>query len=514
MTSILLLFACASATQASIPPADSVWPALDRYVVRVLGDWQLPGIAVAVVRNDSVLVAKGYGNRTLGRNEPVDEHTVFDAASLTKSFTAAAIATLVDQGVMRWDDPVRRYLPELEFPDPYLTANLTIRDLLTHRTGLEAANFMWRFTGIDRAEVLRRVRFLKADAPFRAGWIYSNVGYTIAGEAAARAAKTSWDQLIRTRLLDPLGMHDTYLWSEQATRRGANVASPHAVIDQVQQPIDPRDGLDGRDGRISTAPAGAVQSSVTDLAIWLRFHLANGTVAGRQLVSARAMEEMHSPQITVSSQPVFRAARQIEYFPAYGMGWQVWDYRGRTMLWHTGSGNGQLAYMAILPKQNLGVVVLVNSWRGPIVHATIVNRMLDAYLGLPSKDYSTEALRADSVAQARAREAMMQVGRNRASGTRPSRPLESYVGTYVDSLYGAITVAQAGGSLTLQMGQGEIADLSHWQYDSFQVRWRTPLFRENYTTQVAFALDPDGTPTGLSLRLNRDLVRATRTSTQ
>jgi CubicO group peptidase (beta-lactamase class C family) len=492
---------------AQTPARPTALPAdVEAYVAKVLTDWQLPGIAIAVVRNDSVLVAKGYGVRAIGKPDRVDEHTVFDAASLTKSFTATALAMLVDEGKIGWDDPVRRHLPELDLGDPYLTANATLRDFLAHRTGLQAGNFLFRFTGYDRPEILARMRYLRKEIPFRTGWVYSNIGYTIAGEAGARAAGMSYDVLIRRRILEPLGLRDTHLWSEGDPWMAGNVARPHAVIDGVQQPIR------GRDNRTSTSPAGAVQSSAWDLARWMRFHLGDGTFDGRRLVSDTAFYAMHSPHIVIPAPARFRQARQLEHYPSYGMGWQVWDYRGHPLLWHSGSGNGQIAYMALLPKDRLGVVVLVNSWRAPIVHGAIANRIIDTYLGLPTRDYSGELLRGDSAARSRAVDPHAQLEASRVKRTRPSRPLKDYAGVFVDSLYGAFTIRVEGDSLTLQMGRGEVAGLSHWHYDTFHVWWRTPLFRQDFMTLAAFALDATGRPVSFRMRLNRDPVAAERVS--
>ena len=501
--SLVLCAAITPGVMAQTPAPPTKLPAdLDAYIAKVLADWQLPGIAIAVVRNDSVLVAKGYGVREIGKPDRVDEHTVFDAASLTKSFTATAIAMLVDDGKLAWDDPVRRHILELELPDQYLTANATVRDFLAHRTGLQTGNFLFRFTAYDRPEILARLRYLRKEIPFRTGLVYSNIGYTVAGEAGARAAGMSYDALIRRRIIEPLGLRETHLWSEGNPWKVGNVARPHAVIDGVQQPIRVSDH------RVSTSPAGAVQSSALDLARWMRFQLGDGTFEGRRLVSDSAMEAMHSPQIVVPAPPAFRRAQQLEHHASYGMGWQVWDYRGHPLLWHSGSGNGQIAYMALLPRDRLGVVVLVNSWRAPIIHGAIANRIIDAYLGLTTRDYSGELLRGDSARRRPDGHAQMQA--SRVNGTRPSRPLNEYAGVYVDSLYGPFTIRFDRDSLTLQMGRGEIADLEHWQYDTFHVTWQTPLFREGFMTLATFALDANGKPVSFRMRLNRDPVAAER----
>lgn len=486
------------------PPAE-----LDAYTRQAVRDWGLPGVAVAAVRGDSVLFVRGYGVREIGGRDSVDEHTAFDAASLSKSFTATIVAMLVDEGRMRWDAPVRTYLPELAFSDPYLTANVTIRDLLAHRTGLKTSNAMWRITGHPRDEVLRRVRFIPVQSPFRTSLIYSNVGYAIAGEASARAAGQPWETLVRARILDPLGMRDSFLWSEWAAHegRGANVASAHTVIGGVHQVVDRRDGTPERDGRNATAPAGSVQSSAWDLARWMRFHLTGGRIDGRKLVSDSALHETWSPQVLVPTTAAFREARQLRYFAAYGMGWQVWDYRGHPLLWHSGSGNGQLAYMALLPRDSLGVVVLVNTWRSPFIHGSLAARIIDHYLGEPTRDYSGEALRADSAAAARA--AAAPAPSAPAPARAFARPLAAYSGVYTDPLHGEVTVRAQGDQLILQVAQGQVADLHPQRGDTVRVRWRTPLFAAMYTAPAIFTPET-GRVQSLTLPVGRDTIRASR----
>ena len=510
MILLLVVVSRMSAQQAPPPPA-----ALDQYFAKALADWELPGLAVAVVRNDSVLFAKGYGVRELGKPARVDEHTAFDAASLTKSFTATAIAMLVDEKRMRWDEPVRTYLPELVLPDSYMTRNTTIRDLLSHRTGLQAGNFMWRFTGYDRAESLRRMRWLHQEAPFRTAFVYSNIGYIAAGEASARAAGTSWESLVRTRIIEPLGLRDTYLWDERGKYASGNVASAHAMIEHVQMVVNPVEGSAQQEARTATAPAGSVQSSVWDLAQWMRFHLANGVWNGKRLVSDESMEAMHTPYIIGGAPARFREARQLNLFPGYGLGWQVWDYRGHFMLWHSGSGNGQIAYMAILPKEKLGVVVLINSWRAPLLHGALVSRVIDHYLGYPARDYSGEGLRSDSTAEARMREAMSRdpmahYGLTTSSNPVFERPAPAYAGTYEDTLHGRITITERQGKLTLQMGEGATADLEPWMSDTLLVRWHYPIYRDQFTTRVRFDTRGTARPQSFLMILNRDTVRAVR----
>src|SRR3989449_2790235 len=234
--------------------AQSFTKELDDYVAAAVKDLGIPGLAIAVVKDGKVLVIKGYGVREMGKPETIDENTIFDAASLTKSFTAAAIASLVDEKKMSWDDPVRRYIPTIEFPDPYLTANITMRDLLCHRTGIRATNSAWYFTNVNRSQLLGLVKNMEIAAPFRTQWLYSNIGFTIAGEAAARVAGTTWEDLITQRIIVPLGMKRTTAVFALAPAMG-NIASGHALVNGVQR-VTPREGTQ----RDMTAPAGAIQS--------------------------------------------------------------------------------------------------------------------------------------------------------------------------------------------------------------------------------------------------------------
>lgn len=488
-----------AAAQRQPPPAG--YPdELDAYITRALSDWEVPGMAIAVVRGDTVLAARGYGVRTLGRPEKVDENTVFSIASLTKSFTATAAAMLVDDGRLEWDAPARRYLPALAFADPYLTEHVTLRDLLTHRTGLHASNMAWQLTGItDRGELVRRARYMEAEAPFRTRLVYSNIGYSIAGEAIAAAAGMPLEEVVRRRLIAPLGMRSTTI-GQAAVERAANRVSPHAMVGGVQRPIAWRD-ID------VVAAAGSVNSTAADMARWLRFQLGDGTWEGARLVSAAGLWETHSPQVTLPVTPAFQRTRQVEGWAAYAMGWNVMDYRGHPMLWHSGNADGQPSIMAILPRERLGVVIMMNTWAAGLLHGLLLDRVLDTYLGYPPRDPSGEALPRKAAIRAGYAEAVRELEGSRVGGTAPSHPLAAYAGVYADSLFGRQTVAVEAGHLTLRMGAGETADLTHWHYDTFLVTWRDPLFREEFPALLTFSSDGTGKVDALTARINRDVLR-------
>jgi CubicO group peptidase (beta-lactamase class C family) len=471
-------------------------PELEKYIAASLREWELPGAAIAVVKDGRVLLARGYGVRELGKSAPVDAQTIFDIASLTKSFTAAAIGALVDDGTVSWDDPISRILPEVEFADPYLTANVTLKDLLAHRSGLAAANGPTFTAVLPRDRLLRLVRYVEPSAPFRARYVYSNLGYTVAGEAGARAAGTTWERLVTERLLRPLGMTRTTTDFAGAPRLG-NLAVGHALFGGKLRPV-PR----GDASRTHTAPAGAVQSSAADLATWMILHLGDGTHMGRRVLSPDVMAAMHSPHVISPTTESFRVSRQVRYFAGYGLGWQIFDYRGHLLWWHSGNGDGQVARMVLVPELRLGVAVLVNSWKvGGSLNQAIALRVIDHYLGVAPRDYAAEA-RAEWLAgsESRARQER-DLTALRHTGTAPSLAPAGYAGTYRDRYELFWIVSVDAGYLRLRYANGDIANLEHWHHDTFRVRWSSPLRADDGERPlfVVFAVSATGVADGLTL---------------
>ena len=493
----LLCLLLVSAFAPGHPSPDRFPRELDAYIAKVLTDWKIPGIGIAVVRNDSVMVAKGYGVRELGKPGPVDQNTVFDIASIAKSFTATAAAVLVDRGVIRWDDPVRRYLPDLVLPTPALTDSVTIRDFLSHRTGIEPTNMMWVLSAVDRAEVLRRMRYLRVVVPRGQEMVYSNVGYVVAGEAIAAAARAPLEDLLRDLVIKPLHLTST-TWTYDQAGRMPNVAASHARLAGVQQPIR------RERQRRTIAAAAAVQSTMSDLTRWMRLHLNNGVLDGLRYVSDSAMRELHRIQVRTPTTPAMRAARLVQDTTVgYGLGWQVMDYRGHPLLWHSGNGNGQIAYMALLPKDRLGVAVVVNTWAAPLVHGAIVNRIIDSYLGYESRDWAAEGFPRQAQEWAAQDSAARAMETMRKTAPPPPLPLEKYTGRYDHPVFGPLFVRLSRDSLTLQQGEGQVADLEYHGGDAFYTRWRDPFFREYFGTHAVFPVT-GGTVDSFRIRLNRD----------
>jgi CubicO group peptidase (beta-lactamase class C family) len=263
----------------------------DAYVAQTMRDFRVPGLAIAVIHNDSTLLMKGYGTRTMNTNEPVDEHTMFAIGSASKAFTSTIVAMMVDSGKMRWDDPATRYVPGLQMYDPYVSRELTLRDLLTHRSGLARGDAVWAYGDYDRDEIIRRVRFLQPSWSMRARFGYQNIMYVTAGQAAARVAGTSWDSLVHDRIFAPLGMTESNT-SIRMNAGNRNVATPHVDVRDTLRVV-PYHLID------NVGPAGSINSNASDMAKWVRFQLAGGKVNGKQLVSPAALGETHTAQMAI-----------------------------------------------------------------------------------------------------------------------------------------------------------------------------------------------------------------------
>ena len=476
-----LLLASLVIPSAVEPQSRDTFAGLDRYIESAMKDWKIPGVAVGIVRNDSVVFAKGFGVRTLGKPEKVDEHTVFAIASDTKAFTGILMAMLVDDGKIRWDAPLTTYLPTLRFGDDFLTRELTVRDALTHRSGLARADLLWTAGwSYDRSELLKRLRYLKPSWNLRTRYGYSNLMYLAAGEAAAAATGKSWDALIKERIFAPLGMNESNT-SVTLLPSLSNVASPHSEVDGVVRTV-PYTNID------AAASAGAINSNIVDMTKWLRFQLDSGRMNGKRLVSKRSFTETHIPQTVVRIDSTYRAFNPFTHVRSYAFGWQVMDYRGREMLSHAGNLAGMNAMVGLLPEERSGVVVLTNL-DGNALRESIMYKVFDMLLGAPARDWSRVSLiekaSFDSIDAKDQREADAK----RVPGTHPSLALSRYAGIYEDSLYGRVAVRFEGTSLILDLAPKMIGELEHWHYDTFKVRWRD---HRDGTNLVTFALDTDG----------------------
>ncbi|HEV8398607.1 MAG TPA: serine hydrolase [Gemmatimonadales bacterium] len=488
MKALLALAVLASPLAAQRPTTPALPRDFDAYVARVMSTFEIPGIAIAVVKDGRVLLAKGYGVRKLGDPTPVDDRTLFGIASNTKAFTATAIGILVEEGKLQWDAPVITYLPWFQMYDPFVTRELTIRDLLVHRSGLGlgAGDLLWWPTSTyDRKEIARRLRYIKPETSFRSAYAYDNVLYSVAGEVIEAVSGQTWEDFVTSRILARVGMTGSSV-RHSAAAGGGNVATPHAEIDGRVRPISPF-------GSDNVNPAGGINASATDIAKWLMVQLDSGRLAdGSRLFKPQTTFELWSivTPYRVGRLPADLAAQQAN-LAGYALGFEVRDLRGRKVVTHTGGLPGFVSRITLVPDERLGIAVFTNQEIGQAFQA-ITWRLLDHFTGAAPTDwvavYRARKVRQDSIIGVQEHAAAAA----RDSASRPSLPLAKYAGAYRDAWYGDISIALENGKLVMRFSHSPplTGDLEHFQYNTFIARWRDRELRAD--AYVTFALKPDG----------------------
>jgi CubicO group peptidase (beta-lactamase class C family) len=497
------LVTAALAAQIGAQPSRAAAPAdIDQWVARAMREFEVPGVALAIVKDDAVVVAKGYGVRRLGDAAPVDAHTLFGIASNTKVFTATALGLLVEEKKIEWDAPVIRYLPAFAMYDPYVTRELTVRDLLVHRSGLGlgAGDLLWwPPSTYDRKEIARRLRYIPPATSFRAAYAYDNVLYLIAGELIETISGQNWESFVQSRILAKVGMTGSNVRHSAAAAASstgpgalraqspdANVATPHAPVDGKVRAIAPFVSD-------NTNPAGGINSSAEDMAKWLRVLLAHGKLAdGTRLYSEdtwRQLTTMVTP-IPIGDPPA-ELQRLAPNFNGYALGLGVRDYRGHKMLTHTGGLPGYVSRVTWIPDANVGVVVLTNQ-ESTAAFDAIALRVVDHYLGAPAFDWIDAFQTVLRRAGAGVADAAKRAATTRDASAKPSLALAKYAGTYRDAWYGDVTITQQSGALTIAFSHTPALTgaLEHYQHDTFIARWRDRELRAD--AYVTFALNPDG----------------------
>ena len=459
----------------------------EAYAEKTRRDWEVPGFSIAVIKDDKLIYAKGFGVRQLGQSAPVDEHTLFAIASNTKAFTAAALAMLVDEGKIKWDDPVTKYLPTFELYDPFVTRELTIRDLLSHRSGLATfgGDLLWYESNYNREEILHRIRFLKPTSSFRSRFGYQNILFMAAGEIVGKVSGTSWDAFMKERIFTPLGMNRS-LTLHADLLKADNVATPHNSMDGKTRVI--------RYGNVDNiSAAGAIKSSSADMAQWLRLQLSRGTYEGKKLFSANRSREMWTPHTVFTG--ISEQAEKFNptrHFNLYGLGWLLSDYHGRLVVSHGGGLDGMTSQLAMLPEEKLGLVILTNSETQ--LSTILGNRIFDIFLGVAQRDWNAEYLARSKSSTETARVAAKKLEDARVTNTKPSLPLSSYTGTYTGPMFGDAKVIEENGKLVLRLMPSSLflGDMEHWHYDTFRVKWRDSIVYPFPRGFVTFSLNAQG----------------------
>ena len=451
---------------------------LEGFVAEQLATWEVPGCAVAAVRDGEVVVSAGFGTRELGKDLPVSSRTLFPIGSVTKSFTAAGVAALVDDGLLEWEVPLRKYLPGFAMHDPVATERLTVLDLLSHRSGLPRHEFVWlAHPERSRADIAGRLRFLKPSKDIRQAFQYCNLGYMTVGHLVEELTGSTWEELTASRLLKPLGMERTN-FSISDVRRSDDFSKPHeprggAVVEIPFREFD------------RVGPAGSINSCAEDMLAWLRVNLGLET----QVVSAGTLALVHAPHITHPEDRTFAESTRF----AYGMGWRIGQYRGRRIVEHSGGVDGFLADCMLLPDDGIGVVVLTNCWSG--MGPAIAYRIFDDLLGLEAIDWTGRLKPQFDALISGAQQAVAELPRVKDAPLL--RPFEAYAGDYEHPGYGTLSVAVEGGRLTPRFGTMELT-MTHRHYDVFDLEWHE-LVNQNVRFTLTFLTAADGSVDALTV---------------
>ena len=492
-----LLLACGllHAQVATVTPDAPALAAFDAQVEAVRKQFDVPGIAVAIVQDGRVVLERGYGVKEQGKPGKVDERTLFAIASNTKAFTAAALEMLAADGKLQMDDRVIDHLPWFRMSDPYVTREMRVRDLLAHRSGLGlgAGDLLyWPTTDYSTREVAQRLKDVPLTGGFRQRYAYDNILYGVAQLVVEEVSGQAFEQFLSQRILGPLGMQDTR-YNSDGLKPGDNVAIGHARHDfKDLRPLAEPTSWHNVSG------AGGMYSSVHELTRWMNVQLAGGVIEGsgehaRRLFpesAQRSMWNMLTP-IPVGRPAVPELAPMVPNFVGYAEGWMLGDYRGEKLVWHTGGWPGMVSRLTLVPGRKLGVVVLTNQEVGAAFNA-VTYEALDMMLGHPDHDWVDAYAKAVAKAGSDADADWARHVAARARDSKPSLPLAGYAGTYRDPWYGDVLIRQGARGLEIQFARTRqlLGDLSHWQHDSFLVRWRDRAL--NADAFLSFTLDHDG----------------------
>ncbi len=465
---------------------------IEKIISEVQSTFKVPAISVAIVGNDQIDFARGFGSLSVQNDQPVDEHTIFALASISKSTASAALAILVDEEKLSWDDPVRKFLPEFSLYDPFVDREIQVRDLLIHNSGLPevSGGTIWYDSKFSRKEVIHRLRFLKPGTSFRSAYAYQNVTYLVAGEIIEAISGLTWDEFIRERIFAPLGMNRTTTRLADLEILG-NIAIPHAWINGRIQTIPYRN-------HENVGAAAAVNSSVWDWAQFVQMFLNHGEFNSQRIISPKRIKELWSPQTCIPIDTLPTELQKITYtYDAYGMGWFIRDYCGHQTITHSGGVDGMRTKMAILPEENIGFLIFTNIEPGYPLNALYYS-ILDQLLSLEETPWPRiyEKLQVEYFEKQTA--AVAERLKARQQNTFPGLDLQAYCGDYYDPKTGKIEVSLDHQQLRLSFQQSNCfhANLTHWHQDTFLIEWDEQYIPNGLLT---FVLDSNHQPVRINL---------------
>ncbi|RAP59126.1 serine hydrolase [Oleiagrimonas sp. MCCC 1A03011] len=505
------LAAAPALARDAAPPASTAMPAsanalpaqlsdFTAYVNGVRKQFDVPGIAVAIVKDGKVVMEKGFGVRTYGQggkaDAPVDAHTIFAIASNTKAFTAASLSMLADEGKLNMGDRVIDHLPWFRMSDPYITHEMRIRDLLAHHSGLSlgAGDLLyWPTTDYTTKQVIQHLAHVPIKNGFRERYFYDNILFGVAELVIENVSGESYQHFLKTRFFEPLGMHDTRFNFHYIQPSDHDVATGYAKYDfKDLKPV-------AKLAWANNSGAGGIYSSVHDMAKWIIAQLDGGVYgknadgSAKRLFSEKRHEEMWSVQTAIHPRKskIPELAAIAPDYAGYGEGWHLSEFRGHKVVYHTGGWPGFVSRVTMIPDMKLGMVVLTNQQSGAAFQA-VTYRILDAYMHAPKTDWTAVYAKAVAQSKAKADESWAKHEAARDKHSKPSLPLSGYAGTYRDPWYGDVDIRKEGGHLVMQFSHTKqlLGDMKPWQHDTFIVRWRDRSL--NADAFVTFALNADG----------------------
>lgn len=454
---ISFLLVCSLALRAQNP--STAIQSFDTYAEKAMQSWQMPGMAVAIVKDGQTIFKKAYGTRQLGTANLVNTQTQFSCASTTKAMTAVCMAMLIDEGKATWDDPVNKHLPEFLLYDPYVTRDLKIRDLFTHNSGVGNADFLWSIMNVSGDEVLHKMRQVTPSYALRSSFIYQNIFYLAAGKVIEKLSGQKWEDFIVARIFKPLGMNNTY--PTLGTTPTANLSKPHYRVNGVIKAITATSAD-------QIGPAGSVHSCIDDMAKWMTCMLDSSKYAGGRLVEPDTWVELFRPQVIVPANQFYPTMQLIKpNWTTYALGWFQHDYKGKKINYHTGSLAGEIAINAQLPEAKLGIYVFGNFDHAEVRHA-LVYKAFDLFALGGNRDWNAEFLKLYQGIQAQADQEEADFQAKQIPYTQPTKRLTEYVGTYIHPLYGEAVVTLDDNKLVVTLNQFLTAKLGHWHYDTFR----------------------------------------------
>jgi CubicO group peptidase (beta-lactamase class C family) len=477
---LILLFIFSAAAQSN-----KNYDELDNYIAEAVKDFEIPGLVVGIIKDGNVVFTKGYGYRNIETKAPVTPETIFGLASVSKAFTAASIGILVDEGKLDWDDKVTEHLPWFKLYDPYITSEITVRDLLCHRSGLATydGDLLWYGTDYDRKEIVRRIRYLPLKNPFRGKYGYQNIMFIAAGLVVEAVSGKSWDEFVKEKIFTPLEMNSTNT-SNNYFSKDADWSLPYyngKVIEMLNYD--------------NAGPAASINSNVDDLTKWIQMWLNNGKYNDKQILSENSVSVITSANMVLPSPA--NTEKFGTHFRNYGLGWNLWDYSGRKIIEHSGGLPGVHTKVCFVPDDQLGIIILSNQINGLI--NPLLNKILDFHLNENNIDYAAESFK--RIKEREEKEKPEEKENIISSENSLNLPPESYTGIYEDKMYGKAEVVFTNNELVLKFLPAEklfSTKLEHRHFNTFRIKFTDPFLPEGFVT---FDMNSKGEISGFKIDL-------------